>query len=294
MPSQGLGLSIGRGCSGFRFQGLLDLFPGAQFVTSTSLLRYDLHDSWLQQIRRSSDNDAVLAKPDLSLAIPSISLNSPLVGSSSTLGQFISSNSGFVAASREQTLSDVGYPVQADITKQPRIINNGVLESLNGRPAMVFDGADDNLITPTVVINAGEFSTFIVLSQASGLTGLNMWLEDNTSTRKEGLTTSNRNTFIRVVNDSSNATSYTVANTPFTVQIMRDSSNKVDVEFNTNGLVRHFSDTAQIGNRQFNCIGGRTNAQFWNGKIAEIINYPINHSNRLAINAYQREYFGVV
>ena len=293
MPSQGLGLSIGRGSSGFRFQGLLELFPGAQFATSTRLLIYDLYDSWLQQIRRSSDNDAVLVKPDLSLAIPAISLNSPLVDSSSTLGQFVGSGSGFVAASREQTLSGVD-PVQADITKQPRIINNGVLEGLNGRPAMFFDGTDDSLITPTVVTNAGEFSTFIVLSQVSGLTGFNMWLEDNTSTRKEGFTGSNRNTFIRIVNDSSSATSYAVADTPFTVQIIRDSNSKVDVEFNTNGLVRHFSDTAQIGNRQFNCIGGRTNAQFWNGKIAEIINYPINHSNRLAINAYQREYFGVV
>lgn len=164
MPKMGLGLGLRKTKATRRFQGLLDLFPGAQFVTSTSLLRYDLYDSWLQQIRRSSDNDAVLAKPDLSLAIPAISLNSLLVNGAGTLGQFVGSGSGFVAASREQALSGVGDPVQADITKQPRIISNGVLETLDGKPAMVFDGVDDGLTTPATNFTGDDLSLFFATS----------------------------------------------------------------------------------------------------------------------------------
>jgi hypothetical protein len=127
--------------TGFRFAGLLDLFPNSQLAISTRLLRANLYNEWLWQIRRNSDNDAALVKADLTLSTPAISLNSQIVNSSTTLGQFVGSNSGFVVVPKNQGLDATSNPSQSDITKQPRIVNNGVLDTKNGKPTIVFSNS---------------------------------------------------------------------------------------------------------------------------------------------------------
>jgi hypothetical protein len=166
-----------------RFRGLLDLFPGARFAMSTRLLKYDLYNSWIMQVRRNSDNDAVLAKPDLSLAVPVISLNSLLVSGAGTLGQFVGNGSGFVVASRNQTLSGVGDAVQVGITKQPRIIIDGAMVvNINGKPAIDFN-LNKGLIVSNYLDNIA-FSASVIVSKTSTWAAYHTVVDGNAADRR--------------------------------------------------------------------------------------------------------------
>jgi hypothetical protein len=60
------------------------------------------------------------------------------------LKTFVGSNSGFVTTWYDQSGNGRNL-TQSTTTAQPRIVNAGVVDRLNGIPSMVFDGADDRL-----------------------------------------------------------------------------------------------------------------------------------------------------
>lgn len=114
---------------------VLDAFPGATLAYSVRKLRSTYTGSCLK-VRRSSDND------ELDIGFVGQNLNT------SALTTFVGAGDGFVTTWYDQSFSGVN-PVQATTTKQPRVVVGGVVQTENGKPAILFDGVNDFMKTPS-------------------------------------------------------------------------------------------------------------------------------------------------
>jgi hypothetical protein len=76
----------------------------------------------------------------------------------SALLSFVGSANGFVERWYSQT--GVNYVIQTNAGLRPRIVNAGVLETLNGHPSIYFDGVNDFLELFTSEVVTTDFSVF--------------------------------------------------------------------------------------------------------------------------------------
>ncbi|MFN7494987.1 MAG: arabinofuranosidase catalytic domain-containing protein, partial [Cyclobacteriaceae bacterium] len=147
-------------------QNTLDnLGLGASTPSAVALSIRQLSSSYtgpVFRIRRSSDNELRDAYFDGSGTISLSSQVSAAGGgpaTATTLGSWIGINSGTVAIWYDQ--SGFGRDAsQPTFTLQPRIINAGVIDVVNGKPSLFTDGIDDQLTFTNSTSN--NFSTFIV------------------------------------------------------------------------------------------------------------------------------------
>lgn len=73
----------------------------------------------------------------------------------SALTTFVGSNDGFVTAWYDQSGNN-NHLVQTSTTAQPQIVSSGLVLTKNGKPAMSFDGSNDNLVYATTLdLNSG-------------------------------------------------------------------------------------------------------------------------------------------
>ena len=126
------------------FVGLLDTFPGATMAYSVRKLRSAYTGNALR-VRRSSDN----AEQDIGFVGADLDTSSLL--------SFVGAGNGFVTTWYDQSTSGIN-PVQATTTKQPKIVSSGVVETINGKPALLFDGVDDFMKTPTATTTLQMYS----------------------------------------------------------------------------------------------------------------------------------------
>jgi hypothetical protein len=109
------------------------------------------------QIRRSSDGEQRDVYFDGSGALTLTSLVSAAGGgdaTATTLGTWIGANSGTVSVWYDQ--SGLGRNAfQITVAAQPRVINAGVIETQNGKPSLVFSGAEFFNTTATITQCAG-------------------------------------------------------------------------------------------------------------------------------------------
>jgi hypothetical protein len=119
-----VGILTAAGTSSFSF--LLDQFPGAAVGYSLRKLRAG-YTGFCIQVRRSSDN-----------TLQNIGFNAANKLDTVALLSFVGSGSGFIAKWYDQTtnLKDL---VQATNSVQPRIVLNGILETQNSLPKIVFE-----------------------------------------------------------------------------------------------------------------------------------------------------------
>ena len=111
----------------------------------------------LIQVRRSSDNTT----QDIGTVGTSLDVAS--------LKSFVGSGSGYIVRFYEQCSGTAGEMAQqTDPAKQARIVNGGVVELVNGRPAAYFDGVDDHYIYGTSfnLASGAASSTFSVFKSA--------------------------------------------------------------------------------------------------------------------------------
>jgi hypothetical protein len=87
-----------------------------------------------------------------------------------TLLAFVGSGSGFVTIWYDQSGNN-RHATQTTAGRQPRIVNNGVLETLNGKPSVRWDGSNDSLLLPSgFLFNQSQFSVNMVTqSPGNGL-----------------------------------------------------------------------------------------------------------------------------
>jgi len=104
------------------------------------ILQYPAYAGALVKIRRSSDNAEKDFYPDGS---DELSLTSE-DGAGTSLTTWIGANSGYVTTFYDQS-GNARHGVQTTASAQPRIVNAGALETLNGKAAIYFDGVDDGM-----------------------------------------------------------------------------------------------------------------------------------------------------
>lgn len=89
---------------------------------------------------------------------------------------FVGSNSAFVVTLYDQS-GNARNLTQATASAQPRIVNAGTLDTLNGLPCCVFDGTDDVLAGTSTVANfftASAYSIAFGARATAGTTGSNI------------------------------------------------------------------------------------------------------------------------
>ena len=108
---------------------LLDLFPNAQLAFSVRKLNSAYTGSAIR-VRRSSDN----TEQDIGFAGSTLD--------ETALINFVGSNNGFVTTWYDQS-GNGNHAVQTTAAAQPKIVSSGVVEKVNNKPALYFDGTND-------------------------------------------------------------------------------------------------------------------------------------------------------
>jgi hypothetical protein len=128
--------------AGSPVSGLLYDYPSSAAAYSVRQLTiYDNgYKETLVRVRRDSDNAEVDVKADSNYEI---SLNSN-TSAQISLGDWIGSDSGYVATWYDQS-GNSNDATQNTASRQPKIVDAGVLVEENGKPAVDFDGVDDGL-----------------------------------------------------------------------------------------------------------------------------------------------------
>jgi hypothetical protein len=110
----------------------LDSLTGIEFALSASRRLLTTYTGALIRVRRSSDN----TEQDIGYTGANILDTAALLS-------FVGSGDGFIRTVYGQ--SNSRNFVQTTTTFQPRIVVSGVVQTLGGRPTMVFDGTDDRI-----------------------------------------------------------------------------------------------------------------------------------------------------
>jgi len=138
------------------FTGLLDTYSGAAVAYSLRKLRNAYSGSAIR-VRRSSDN----TEQDFGF------VNNIL--DTASLLTFCGAGSGFVTTWYDQS-GNAKDSTQATATAQPRIVNAGVLDLVNGKAAILGDGSNDTLFNTTLSLS-NPSSIFTVVDKV-GNTGI--------------------------------------------------------------------------------------------------------------------------
>ena len=138
---------------------LLDDYPGASVAYSLRKLRTAYSGNAIR-VRRSSDN-----------AEQNIGFVSNVLDTASLL-TFVGANNGFVTTWYDQS-GNSKNATNATAINQPRIVNLGVLDVVNGKPAVLGDGVNDTLTNNTLSLtNPSSIFTVVDKIGGSGVFGL--------------------------------------------------------------------------------------------------------------------------
>lgn len=255
--------------------GVLNQYTGARVGFSCqSISSYS--DFPIMTIRRSSDNAQNSFYPNLSNKIGLDSKDAEGV----TLSSWIGSDSGYIVRWFHQG-SELYYAFQDVAASQPRIVNAGTLEVVNGEPAIFFDGVDDFLKTNTGNISQ-PLTYFIVAKRDSSS------LPTDTLTLISGSVLSGR---VQVFQTASSMDIF-AGGTP-----VSSGATTTDQQLHTtlfdNANSEYWKDGSSVatGNPGSNTIqddleigAQRGGVNSWYGHIQEILVYPSDQSaNRVAI-----------
>lgn len=130
----------------------------------TRLLKSD-YSGPLIQVRRTSDNTT----QDIGIAGVDLDVDA--------LATFVGSNSAYVSKIYDQS-GGAKHLTQAAVGKQPRIVNAGVIDTLGGKPTMVFDGVDDYFTDANGgLYSAGAATALVVHSAVYAASAQAIWGE---------------------------------------------------------------------------------------------------------------------
>lgn len=133
----------------------LDSFPFAAVAFSLRKLRLS-YNGFAIRVRRSSDN----AEQDIGFNSIDLDITSLLT--------FVGSNNGFVTIWYDQSGNN-NHAVQNTAANQPRIVNAGVIEIINTKPALFFDGLNDGFNLTNSITGNQPKSEFIVQRMISNV-----------------------------------------------------------------------------------------------------------------------------
>lgn len=149
----------------------LDTFTGATVAYSVSRKLRTAYSGSAIRVRRSSDNTE-----------QDIGYDSNGNLNESSLTSFVGSGNGFITTLYDNSTN--GYnATQTTQSRQPKIVNAGSIYKLNGKPSLLFDGANSYLSMPVAVADAFEPSNQAFLwsvvyklnNTANNQSLINMW-----------------------------------------------------------------------------------------------------------------------
>ena len=241
------------------------------------------------RVRRSSDN----AESDIGFA-----------GAGdldvTTLLAFTGGDSAFVARWYDQSVNGRNA-TQTTAAAQPRIVSAGVVDMLNGRPTLIFSGAQTLTCPVAAYINAtdGTWTANAVFSTTNTVLGQNFVDSDATGRVAQ---------FLRVGSNSISCIAFNSTNAAFSSSAAGLAANTATVASSVRGLTSvqaHLngaggtlvttSGTPTLQSRALS-IGMRLNGTaFFGGSISEVVmvNSALNATERQTLERNQGAYFGI-
>lgn len=240
---------------------LLDLYPNAAAAYSLRRLNSDYTGDAIT-VRRASDNT------ELNIGFVNNELDT------SSLTTFCSGSDGFVTTWYDQS-GDVRDIRQSIASKQPKIfdsVTGVVLE--NGKPAVDFDGVDDELFIPAYGTISQPITFYIVNKFDNPLSNVSEYY----------FTTDSGSATALGKNSSNNYFAFWGANFGNTEQVVGALALNTWLANTTSSsfwLNSNLINTGNIGTRSINgwYIGSLEGASYFNGKISDFIFYPTNNTD---------------
>lgn len=278
---------------------LLDDYPGAAAAYSLRLLRTAYTGDCIR-VRRSSDNTE-----------QNIGFVNDVIDTASLLA-FVGAGNGFVTTWYDQS-GGGRNATQSTAGNQPRIVNSGTVDTIAGKPTVVFDGADDYLIPSNSlelfnnVSNGDMFAVTRSNSTASGNKFLMNYLTPGNVSRfvlLDGNTANRFSTVARRLDNQSGATIATTGTNHGTTSdyILTSYANWGEgvVGIRQNGAGEITANLPSSGNtsntNSLNVfIGtGTPTTQRYDGRISEIVIYNTDQSaNRSTIETNINNFYNV-
>lgn len=273
----------------------LDIWPNGAVGYSLRKLRHQYTGPAIR-VRRSNDN--------AELDIPFLQNNYIDVNS---LVSFVGANTGFVTTWYDQSGNN-RHAIQTTTTRQPTIIINGVLQTKNGRPCIVFvdlDGTsnpNDQFLVMPVWYNLSEANLFAfqVFSQDAQTPSNFPTLQTGQTGGLRLQTNNNRQVATATLRTSGTTSLTSTLQYTLNAQILRvDSANRVNIFSWVNNV--NFITGADLNSDFSTIMGGGIN---FGGTInvgntgwltfQEAIFYTIDQSaNRLAISNNINQYYTI-
>jgi hypothetical protein len=259
------------------FTGILDTYSGAAIAYSLRRLS-STYTGNLIRVRRSSDNTE-----------QDIGYNSSNVLDTTALTTFVGAGNGFITTWYDQS-GNGNNSTQSTAANQPRIINAGVVDLVNSKPALTLDGSNDALtLGSTITVNTNNYQSTVAKRSASSQ-NLVPLAHSATLRYLSGILNDNKYYFI------GDSTGYTTTNSTYTTatqilltQYKASSTRKTFV--NQSDLATTLTTLTCLA--EINNIG-RYAGNYTNGNLQEVIFYNSDQStNRTGIESNINTFYSI-
>lgn len=227
------------------------------------------------RVRRSSDN----SEQDINFVS-----SSPNAGIDTTaLTTFVGAGNGFVTTFYNQNGSGQ-HLTQTSATSQPRIVSSGVIDTLKGKNALVFDGTND-FMSGGNILSIGLGNNMQSHAVASMTTDSAIYAKTvaAAAANRYSIFTAGSDTLALLTNSSNVSYSATIAvrytnQRIFNQEFIRNTSNRLYV--NNSNVASNVASVGQVDTRSTRfLLGAYSNASdtgeifYLNGRIQELIMY---------------------
>jgi hypothetical protein len=226
------------------------------------------------RVRRSSDN----AEVDIGFTV-SGNLDT------GTLVAHVGSGSGFVTTWYDQS-GNGRNATQTTAGSQPRIVNAGVLDIANGKPAVRFNGSNDVLVFQGV--HDAQWSLAVV-GRMNG--NMQCFFQFGNVNQFGSIFTQSNVYRARASTDASATAPFT----PGEIAVLTATYGVAQTNIWKNGIIGTPSDAAGVASNATSYIGALQNIYYLNGNIGEIIalNGTLSTTNRQTLERNQGAYFTI-
>jgi hypothetical protein len=257
----------------FKNKLLLDEYTGAAAAYSLRDLSI-LRNAPVVRVRRSSDN----TESDFTAAQVS----------DGSLATFCGAGNGFVRTWYDQSGNgrNAGNPVTGE---QPQIVSSGSLVTEGGKPAVQFDGSNDSLDADTLasvftgtdkpmhaltvlkssIANPGNITAWAIASPSDATPGLRVIGQNSGTNNLRFQERNDASTLTSLTGGTITARSLAYAQSTTSSSILRMNGAQV-------ATGSALSGATTLARFSIGCISRSTKVLFWNGRLQEIVFYPVN------------------
>lgn len=248
------------------------------------------------RVRRSSDN----TEQDIGFT-PAGDLDS------AALLAFAGSGSAFVATWFDQSAGGRHF-TQATAAAQPRIVNAGVVDVVNGKPAVVFDGTDDHLISAAAGLFAAAAATVaaVLKSNSNAVANAAVFSESRAASNNgfwRPLRGSSANWNVQATDDAGTALWANTATGSNVFDLAQHQTFYAEgsAVINTwkDNVAQHVAFSAPRAGATtpirsgLGAHAGSTITSFYNGALQELVAWPSNETaSRAAVQTAQKGFWG--